>query len=194
MKLLRTCGFLLTALLLLSAPFAQAQDATPTPTPAISNEPNIGAHFEMSTSYERLLSGANATIISARLPLTPRYAFVYSQYQIPAATAQIFLGETEFREKLSHLMKSSSAQINLDAIQIWARGGFGTKRDDQGNNPAFAWGIHGGVDIGIGQIGGGTLSVGVKVGMLGVTKQPAGPKVFVLGSSAEIAPGLNLRF
>lgn len=167
--------------------------AAPQPKPA-TVEPNVGAHFEVSTAYERLMNGANATVMSARLPLTPRYSFVYSQYQIPTATAQVYLGEVEFREKLSHLISSSAAQIPLDSIQVFARCGLGTKRDDQGNNPAFAYGCHGGPEVQIGQVGGGVLSVGFKVGFLRVPRQPVGPRVFVLSSTAEIAPGVTLRF
>ncbi len=188
-------GSKIAAVLLCCLALSVAMHAqVPTPSPTPSAEPNTGAHFEVSTSYERLTSGANATVISARLPLTPRYSFVYSQYQIPSAHSQVYLAEGEFREKLSHLIKSKSAQINLDNIQVFARTGIGTKRDDQGNNPIFAWGIHGGAEVAVGQIGGGTVSVGLKVGLLGVPRQPVGPKIFILGSSAEVAPGVTLRF
>jgi len=167
---------------------------TPTPTPPPSPEPNEGAHFDVSTEYVKLTTGGNATVVSARLPLTPRYSVVYSQYQVPSAKAQIYQGEVEFREKLSHLIKSSAFQINLDNVQVYLRAGAGTKRDDLGNNPIFAYGVHAGADVVIGKIGGGTLLVGLKGGFLGIPRQKAGPRHFVLGSTPEIAPGLTVRF
>src|SRR5262245_61007985 len=89
----------------------QAQNAQP----ATSAEPNVGAHFEVSTEYEKLTAGGNATVVNARLPLTPRFSFVYAQYQIPSAKAQFFFAEGEFRDKLSHILKSKSLLFNADA-------------------------------------------------------------------------------
>jgi hypothetical protein len=172
----------------------QTPTPSPSPSPTPSAEPNEGVKFDVRTKFTRLLNGANATTVEGRLPISPRYSFLYSQTQIPSAGAQIYTGNIEFREKLSHLVKSSSAQVNLDAIQVYVSGGMGTKRDDSGNNPTFAWNIVGGADLKIGQIGGGTLGVGFSVGYIGVPKERAGPKSFVLSSTAQIAPELTLKF
>lgn len=188
----------LVAAMLLAFAFAPAAGQTPTPSPSPSPtpsaEPNEGVKFDVRTKFTRLLNGANATTVEGRLPISPRYSFLYSQTQIPSAGAQIYTGNVEFREKLSHLIKSSSVQVNLDAVEVYVSGGLGTKRDDSGNNPTFAWNIVGGADLKIGQIGGGTLGVGFSVGYIGVPKERAGPKSFVLSSTAQIAPELTLKF
>lgn len=169
-----------------------AQTAIPSPTP--SPESNVGVHFDVSTSFVKLTAGGDATLISARLPLTPRWSFQYDQYQVPTAKAQFFLGGAEFREKLAHLVKTKSLLFNPDAIEIYAGAGIGTKRDDLLQNPLFAFGVHGGADIKIGQVGGGTLTAGVAFGYISAPAGNTGPVHFSFASSPEIAPKLAIRF
>jgi hypothetical protein len=171
---------------------AFAQDAQPQPAQqqVVSAEPNEGAHFDISTSYAKLTDGADATVISARLPVSERFAVVYSQYQIPSLNAQFFLGQAEFRERASHIFKSKgSAQTNLDAIQLFVRGGAGSRRDSLGNPANFAYGVSGGAEIGIGQLATAATSLHFEVGFLG-----SRGKFIVLQSSPTVGAGLSLRF
>ncbi len=178
---------LLLAVLLLNVVFAGAQ-ATP--------EPNEGVHFETGISYLKLSDGANATVPWARLALSDRWSAVYSQYQIPAAKGQLFLGEAEFREKLSHLFKKKgSSQVNLDNIQVFVRGGLGTFRDDVANHPALAYGFHGGASYRVGKLSGADMLIEFKVGLSGhLGTKVVKPGVFSYQSSPEIAPGIVFRF
>ena len=181
---------ILISMVILIGLMCQAQ-STPPPSP----EPNIGSHIEVSTSYERLTNGGgNATVVSARLPVTPRFSAVYSQYQVPGAEGQIYLGEAEFREKASHIFKSRSLLVNLDNVELYARGGLGTKRDSLGNDPVLAYGFHVGADVKIGNVAGGQLDLRFMFGLLRIPRQPAGPQTYTLGNTAEIAPGVVLRF
>lgn len=183
---------LIAALFAMASLCAVAQSPTPSPTP--SAEPNVGVHFDISTSFVKLTAGGDATLISARLPVTPRWSFKYDQYQIPTAKAQFFLGGVEFRDKLSHLLKSKSILFNPDAIEIYASAGLGTKRDDLLQNPLFAFGVHGGADVKIGQVGGGILTAGIAFGYISAPKGVTGPVHFSFASSPEIAPKLAIRF
>lgn len=192
--------FVVCVVLLMAASiFAQAPAEVPAPKPAPSATPtpeaNGALHFELSTGYEKLMSGGQATVIRARLPLTPRWSAGYEQIQIPSAAAQVFLGGVEIREVLGHLIKSQASKVNLNAIQVYAQAGFGTKRDSLGNNPSLAYGFKGGTDFPLGTIGGGTLAAGVSFGYIGVPNQPSNSaRRFVFGSTVSIAPQLSLRF
>lgn len=171
--------------------FCQASAPSPKTDPAA--EANAGVHFEISSAYLKDSNGRQATVVLARLPITDNTSLGYEQIQIPSADSQVYLGGFEYREKLGHLIKTK-AKFDLNQLQVYGQFGLGTKRDNSGNGPRFAYGVKGGVDFPLGTVGGGTLAAGASIGYIGVPSNPGGPNRFVFGNSVQIAPQLSLRF
>lgn len=176
------------ALLALFATTAQAQTPAPSPTP--SPEANQGVHFVNDCALYQLSGGKQATVCSARVPVTPRYSGVFSQWFVPTAKGNISMAGVEFRERLSHLLKKQGTNLDLSKFEIFARGQLGSEIDAS-NNRNFAYGVEGGVEFPIGTIGGGTVKTGVRFGFVGV---PYAKEKFQLGSQATISPQVSVSF
>jgi hypothetical protein len=165
---------------------------------AWAQEANDGIHVDVSTSYTKLANGpargTSATVITARIPASDRWALVYNQFQIPAANAQIYLGGVEYREVLSHIIKAKST-LPLDKIQVYLRAGAGTRRDSLGDRASFAGGFLGGISAPVGSIAGAKLAFQFEVGWIGGARlRRPGQSNFFLNNAPAIAPGLTLRW
>ena len=159
-------------------------------TVAQTPEPNVGTHFAAETGYVNLGDGGSATVITGRLPVTARWSVLYRQFQIPSANAQVFLGGAEFRDKLSHIFTknaNAASQVNLDRIEVYGRVGVGSRRDSQGNEPTFAYGLFGGANVRINE----TISVGVEFGFM---RAPLRRENLFVSNMPTVAPGIQLRF
>lgn len=181
------------ALIALFASTANAQTPAPSPTPSATPapDPNDGVHFVTDSAFYQLSSGKQATVFTARVPVTPRYSGVFSQWLIPTAKGNISMAGIEFRETLSSLIKKQSTNLNLAKFEIFARGQLGSEVNAIDNNRSFAYGIEGGLEFPIGTIGGGTVKTGVRFGFVGV---PSAKEKFQLGSQATISPQVSVSF
>ena len=182
MKILAT---ILIALVLACACMAQ----TPTPTPA-PVDPNAGVHFVTDTAMYQLSDGKTATVFSARIPVSPRFSGVFSQWLVPPVNGNVSLAGVEFRESLASLVKNANFNPDLAKLEIFARGQIGSEIDSD-NTRNFAYGIEGGLEFPVGTIAGGTIKTGVRFGFLGL---PYEGKHIVLGSNATISPQVSVSF
>jgi len=135
----------------------------------------------------QLSDGKTATVFSARLPVSPRFSGVFSQWLVPPVDGNISLAGIEFRETLARLVKSSNFNPDLQKLEIFARGQLGSEIDSD-NTRNFAYGIEGGVEFPVGTIAGGTVKTGVRFGFLGL---PYEGKHYLLGSNATISPQIS---
>lgn len=163
---------------------AAAQTATPPP------EPNTGVHFVTDTAMYQLSSGKQATVFTARLPVSPRFSGVFSQWLVPPVNGNISLAGVEFRETLAHILKNATFNPDLQKLEVFARGQLGSEIDSD-NSRNFAYGLEAGVEFPIGTIAGGTVKTGVRFGFLGL---PYEGQHFVLGSQATISPQVSVSF
>lgn len=185
------CSFIAVLILAFSvSAIAQTPSPTPSPTPAPVAEPNVGVHFVSDCALYQLSSGKQATVCTARIPVTARYSPVFSQWFIPTAKGNISMGGVEFRDRLSHLIKAKSTNLDLNKFEVFARGQLGSEVDAS-NTRSFAYGIEGGLEFPVGTIGGGTVKTGVRFGFVGV---PGANEKFQLGSQATISPQVSVSF
>jgi hypothetical protein len=157
-----------------------------TPTPG----PNDGVHFVTDTAMYQLSNGQQATVFTARLPVTSRYSAVLSGWMVPAAKGNISLGGLEFREKLAQLFKKAT-NPDLAKVEVFARTQLGSELNSVDSSKHFAYGFEGGLEFPVGTIAGGTIKTGVRFGFLGV---PGAHERFQLGSQATISPQVSLSF
>src|ERR1051326_5102229 len=181
--------FICTALLALMVTLASAQAPTPTPTPVA--DPNDGVHFVTDSAFYQLSNGKQATVFTARIPVSSRYSGVLSQWLVPTAKGNISLGGVEFPETLAHLLKNQYANPDLKKLEVFARGQIGTELNSIDNSRNFAYAIEGGLEFPIGTVAGGTIKTGVRFGFLGV---PGAREHFELGSQATISPQVSVSF
>lgn len=160
---------------------------TPTPVP----DPNVGVHFVTDTAFYQLSGGKQATVFTARIPVSVRYSGVLSQWLVPTAKGNVSLGGVEFRETLVHLIKSPNANPELQKLEVFGRGQIGTEMNSLDNSRNFAFAFEGGVEFPVGTVAGGTIKTGVRFGFLGV---PGAKEHFELGSQATISPQISVSF
>lgn len=181
-------SFIATLFLALSVA-AVAQTPSPTPTPAPA--PNDGVHFVTDSAFYQLSSGKQATVFTARIPVTPKFSGVFSQWLIPTAKGNISMAGVEYRVPLSSLIKGKSTNLDLHKFEVFARGQLGSEVNAIDNNRSFAYGAEGGIEFPIGTIAGGTVKTGVRFGFVGV---PQAREKFQLGSQATISPQVSVSF
>jgi hypothetical protein len=166
---------------------AMAQTTT-TPPP----ESNDGVHFVTDSAFYQLSDGKQATVFTARLPVTARFSGLFSQWLIPTAKGNISLGGVEFREKLGHLLKNAAkTNLDLNKFEVFARAQLGSELASADGSKHFAYGVEGGIEFPVGTVAGGTIKTGVRVGFLGV---PYAREKFQLGSNATISPQVSISF
>jgi hypothetical protein len=185
-KGIRALAFVVGLVLMVAGAFGQAATPGPTPVP----DPNAGVHFVTDTAFYQMSSGKQATVFSARVPLTPKFSGVFSQWLVPPVNGNISLAGVEYRRSLADLLKNSSMNPDLKKLEIFARGQIGTEIDSD-NSRNFAYGIEGGLEFPVGTVAGGVIKTGVRIGFLGL---PYEGTHFVLGSQATISPQVSVSF
>jgi len=100
---------------------------------------------------------------------------------------------------LQHIFKNSKpSKLDLSLIKVFAGAGLGTRRDDLGNSPTFAFGAHAGLGIGVGSLLGAKIGFNVSAGLLAAAKQDVnGQRVltaFSSTSNGQYAAGVTLTF
>lgn len=187
MKLIKLAIVLLFA----SSCFAQ----TPTPPPA----PNDDVNVSVTTEYIHFTNGASGTMIEAVRPITEYWSLGYAQIVVPSAKSNFYLLGPRYDTDLQHVFKNSHpAKLDLSLIKLFAGGGLGTRRDDLGNNPAFAYGAHMGLGIGVGTLMKAKIGFNISAGFIGAAKQAVnGPRVLTSFTSVvngQYAAGVSLIF
>src|SRR5438445_402165 len=153
---------LAVSLILLFAPLAAAQ------TPA----PNDDVNVSVTTEYIRFTNGASGTMVEAVRPISNFWSLGYAQIVVPTAKSQFYLLGPRYDTDLGHIFKNARpSHLDLKLIKVFAGAGLGTRRDDLGNNPAFAYGAHVGLGIGIGTLMKAKLGFNVSAGFIGAAKQ-----------------------
>jgi hypothetical protein len=171
------------------ASFAQT---APEPAPA----PNDGVHIDLSAAYSFVNStptingndSVSATVLTARLPITDRFALRYEMINLPTSNAQINLGEIEYRRSAADFLKSPSLRIDPKKYDLFAYGGFGGKRQDATSTPAFSYIAGGGLDYKL------TDVVAVRVVDIAYVRSTLDQRGLVLQNHLQFAPGISLRF
>lgn len=183
---MKVFSFVVVFVLMVASAFGQAAAPTPTPVP----DPNDGVHFVTDTAFYQMSSGKNATVFSARVPLTARFSGVFSQWLVPPVNGNISMAGVEYRRSLADLLKNASVNPELKKFEIFARGQIGTEIDSD-NSRNFAYGIEGGLEFPVGTVAGGVIKTGVRIGFLGLPYEGAH---YVLGSQATISPQVSVSF
>ncbi len=176
--------------LMLMVAMISAGAQTPSPTPAPAPEANEGVHFVTDTALYQLSDGKQATVFSARFPVTPRFSGVFSQWLVPPVGGNVSLAGVEFREKLAHLVKNQSLNPELAKFEVFGRAQLGSEIDKD-NKRNFAYGFEGGLEFPVGTIAGGTIKTGVRLGFLGI---PYEGQHYRLGSNATVSPQVSISF
>jgi hypothetical protein len=179
------------ALLLASGVFAQQ--------PATLPAPNDGVNATVSTEYIHFTNGLTGTMIEARRPITDYWSLGYAQVIVPAAKSNFYLLGPRYDTDLAHIFKKAKpSKLDLSLIKVFAGAGLGTRRDDMGGSPAFAYGVHAGIGIASGKLLGADVGFNVSTGFLSAAKQnPNGPRNFAAFSSVvngDFAVGVTLKF
>lgn len=161
--------------------------------------PNDDVNVEVSTTYIKFTNGLSGTMIEARRPVTDYFSIGYAQVLIPGAKANFYLLGPRYDSDLAHIFKNAKpSKIDLSLIKVFVGAGLGTRRDDLGNSPAFAYGLHGGLGISAGRLLGADVGFNISSGFIGAAKQnPNGPRNFAAFSSVvngNFAAGVTLRF
>lgn len=162
---------------------ALAQTLAPAPTP----ESNDGVKFVSDTAFYQLTGGKQATVFTARVPVTRRFSGMFSQWLIPTAKGNISEGGVEFREILAHILKAKGTNLDLKKFEVFARGMIGSEID-AANNRNFAYSFEGGIEFPIGTVAGGVVKTGVRFGFLGV---PGSNEHFQLNGQGTISPQIS---
>jgi hypothetical protein len=179
--------------LLLFSSVASAQ-APPAP-PA----PNDDVNVTVTTEYIHFTNGASGTMIEATRPITNYWSLGYAQIVVPTAKSNFYLLGPRYDTDLQHIFKNSHpAKLNLSLIKFFTGGGLGTRRDDLGNQPTFAYGFHAGFGIPVGTLMKANIAFNVQAGLIGAAKQAVnGPKVlfsFTDVVSGNYAAGVTFKF
>lgn len=166
-----------------------------TPPPA----PNDDVNVSVTTEYIHFTNGANGTMIEAVRPITDYWSLGYAQIIVPDAKSQFYLLGPRYDTDLQHLFKNAKpAHLDLSLIKVFAGAGIGSRRDDLGNSPAFAFGGHGGLGIGVGSLLGAKIGFNVSAGFVGAAKQAlVGPRIltaFTSSATGNYAAGVTLKF
>jgi len=165
------------------------------PAPA----PNADVNVSVTTEYIHFTNGANGTMIEAVRPITGYWGLGYAQIIVPTAKSNFYLLGPRYDTDLQHIFKKAKpSKLDLSLIKLFAGGGLGTRRDDLGNSPTFAYGFHAGFGIGVGSLLGAKIGFNVSAGLIGAAKQALnGPRVltaFTNTSNGQYATGVTLTF
>jgi hypothetical protein len=157
--------------------------------------PNDGVHIDLSAAYSLVnsaptVNGADsvsATVLTARAPITDRFAVRYQMINLPASNAQINLGELEYRRSAADFLKGKGLRIDPSKYDVFAYMGFGGKRQDFSTKPAFSGIVGGGLDYKMG-------SVALRLVDIAYVRSVLDRKGVVLSNHFQFAPGISLRF
>lgn len=192
---------LLLTLALSAIGFAQAPTPSPTPaaaTCAVGNptsNPNCGLHFITEANIYQNSDGTTAQSFAAVVPLYSHVRVGIAEVLNPDAKGNQSFGIIEYGAKLGYLFKSLTSPqnaLNLSNIRIYGRMGLGDEQQNvTGNNKVrnFAYGFWGGADVKLGQITGGTVTAGFRIGYVGV---PTAGEHFVFGSPSNVVAGSTI--
>jgi hypothetical protein len=186
----------LAILFLLCASVCMAQTpVAPAPVPA----PNDDVNVSVTTEYIHFTNGASGTMIEAVRPISDYWGLGYAQIVVPSAKSNFYLLGPRYDTNLQNIFKNSHpSKLDLSMIKIFAGGGLGTRRDDLGNSPTFAFGFHAGVGIGVGTLMKAKIGFNVSAGLIGAAKQAVnGPRVltsFASATNGQYATGVTLTF
>jgi hypothetical protein len=166
-----------------------------TPPPA----PNDDVNVSVTTEYIHFTNGASGTMIEAVRPISDYWGLGYAQIVVPSAKSNFYLLGPRYDTDLQHVFKNSHpSKLDLSMIKVFAGGGLGTRRDDLGNSPTFAFGFHAGVGIGVGTLMKAKIGFNVSAGLIGAAKQAVnGPRVltsFSQVANGQYATGVTLSF
>jgi len=106
-------------------------------------EPNAGTHISFSTNYDA--NGSNVAVLGVNIPVSNRWAIVQIN-AVPTDGSNVTFHtlELEYSRNLSDLIKSSSAQVNIQRFSFAVSGGAGSVRNAQGTgNASFAFSFGG---------------------------------------------------
>jgi hypothetical protein len=175
--------------------FASSCLAQQTPPPA----PNDDVNVSVTTEYIHFTNGASGTMIEAVRPISDYWGLGYAQIVVPSAKSNFYLLGPRYDTNLQHIFKNSHpSKLDLSLIKVFAGGGLGTRRDDLGNSPTFAFGFHAGVGIGVGTLMKAKIGFNVSAGLIGAAKQAVnGPRVltsFSQVANGQYATGVTLTF
>lgn len=176
---------MLLLVLMLTLPCVVWSQTTPPPPP------NDGVHFVEDSAFYQLSGGKQATVFTARIPLTGYYSPVFSQWFVPTSKGNISMGGVEYRRILGSFFKNTQTNIDLYKFQVYGRVQIGSEVNSVDNSRKFAYGVEGGLEYPIGTMAGGTVKAGVRFGFLGV---PGAGEHFQLGSQATISPNVSVSF
>src|SRR5882672_3737942 len=113
---------------------------------ANAQAPNDDVNVSVTTEYIHFTNGASGTMIEAVRPITNYWSLGYAHIIVPSAKSNFYLLGPRYDTDLQHIFKNSHpAKLDLSLIKVFAGGGLGTRRDDLGNNPTFAYGAHAGL-------------------------------------------------
>jgi len=166
---------------------------------AAAQAPNDDVNVSVTTEYIHFTNGASGTMIEAVRPITEYWSLGYAQVVVPSAKSQFYLLGPRYDTDLQHIFKNSHpAKLDLSLIKVFAGAGLGTRRDDLGNNPTFAYGAHAGLGIGVGTLMHAKIGFNVSAGFIGAAKQAVnGPRVLTSFTSVvngQYATGVTLTF
>jgi hypothetical protein len=178
-------------LLAFSACISMAQTHTPAP--------NDDVNVSVTTEYIHFTNGASGTMIEAVRPITNYWSLGYAQIVVPSAKSNFYLLGPRYDTDLQHIFKNSHpAKLDLSLIKVFAGGGLGTRRDDLGNNPTFAYGAHAGLGIGVGTLLKAKIGFNVSAGFIGAAKQDVNGRRILTAFSdvvnGQYAAGVTLQF
>jgi hypothetical protein len=192
---MRTITLALVLLLLAISSMGQTPANPPTPAPG----PNTDVNVSVTTEYIHFTNGASGTMVEAVRPITDYWGLGYAQIVVPTAKSNFYLLGPRYDTDLQHIFKNSHpSKLDLKMIKVFAGGGLGTRRDDLGNSPTLAFGLHAGFGIGVGTLMNAKISFNVSAGLIGAAKQALnGPRVLTAFSqvaNGQYATGVTLTF
>jgi hypothetical protein len=160
------------------------------------DSPNDGVHVDLSAAYSFVNSAPtingndsiSASVITARLPITDRFAARYEMINLPGSNAQINLGEVEYRRSTADFLKSSSLRIDPKKYDVFAYVGLGGKRQDATATPGFSYIVGGGLDYKL------TDNVAVRAVDVAYVRSTLEQHGLFLSNHFQFAPGISLRF
>jgi hypothetical protein len=183
----------IVAILLFVTPCMVAQ--VPLPTPAVvsaSPEPNEGIVLVAESGAFKLSAGGGmATYAGLGVPITKRFSGQFDTLIVPDAKKQFQFGALKFSDNLAHVLgkRGQALLFNPNNVVLSLAAGMGAVHGDLIPQPKFAWEVYGDMQFKIGQLGGGALSAGIKLGYFGAPRDNSGgPNRFRFGSSSGAAP------
>ena len=184
----------LLAVLLITSSLAFAQSTTPAPTPTDTEalDPNAGIHAEPFADLVKFTSGhGNGTDSGLRVPITGRGSLIADVLAVPAAGSTFQFGQGEYRVRLDHIyfLKNLKTSIPLNAMQLWVRGGLGTRRGLDIPHPDFAYTGQVGLSVAFAKVGSIPAVLDFRAGYIG----SAGVKLPLFTNTGTAAIGISLR-